>query len=305
MSLIRITPAFCAAVAAMLFGPAQAARAEEPDSPPSFTFTDINFPNAVNTYVFGVGPNDSLVGSFFDDSGTLHGFVETKNGSFKQFDLKGIKGLAGSAIQAKTAAGTLAQAYVNISSGQIVVSYFINPNGKYTLISVPKSKQTWGWSMNASGTIVGSFLAADNATTEAFIYQGGKYTTFKQPGMSYTSYNGINDKGVIVGDYQAQSGADLEVGFILTNGTMKTAEHPNVTATIFQGINNAGEVVGYVRDFFNRSNEGFVYKGGKFTDVGIGPATYDWAWAIDSKGNIYGADINADENVSGFVGTLK
>ncbi len=82
-------------------------------------------------------------------------------------------------------------------------------------------------------------------------------------------------------------------------------EYPGVTATILQGINTAGEVVGYVRDFFNRSNTGFVYKSGVFTNVGVGAADYVWAWAIDGKGNIAGADVLQYEAVSGFVGTLN
>jgi hypothetical protein len=282
-----------------------AALAQETASPPSFTITNINVPNAADTYVFGFAPHGALVGSFYDAANTLHGFIENKAGDFKQFDLKGIKGLAGSAIQAQTEAGMLAQAYVNTAGGQIVVSYFISPTGKYTLISVPKSKQTWGWAMNKTGTIVGSYLAADGATTEAFIYQNGKYTTFRQPGMATTTYNGINDRGVIVGYYQAQPGPDLAVGFILTVGKMKTVEYPGVTGTILQGINNAGEVVGYVRDYYSRSNTGFVYKSGVFTNVGVGVPDYVWAWAIDSHGNIAGADVPQYEAVSGFVGTLK
>jgi len=297
MRMFRIRAAIAAAALATSL-PAAA-------TPPSFTFTNINVPNAADTYVFGFIAGGGLVGSFFDASNTLHGFIQNKAGTFTQVDLKGIKGLAGSAIQAKTAAGTLAQAYVNTSAGQVVATYFIDNTGKYTQIALPKAKSTYGWAMNKAGTIVGSYVSADGSTTSAFIYQGGKYTTFSEKGMSYTSYNGINDKGVIVGDYQAQPGQDTEVGFILNAGKMKLVEYPNVTATTLQGINNAGEVVGYVRDYYNRSNTGFVYKSGVFTDVGVGVPDYVWAWAIDTKGNIAGADVLQYEAVSGFVGTLN
>ncbi len=294
---------FCAALASITFGAALPARAQDTAAPPSFTFTNINVPNAADTYVFGFAPDGALVGSFYDSSGNLHGFIENTAGGFRQLDLKGIKGLAGSAIQAKTAAGTLAQAYVNTTKGQIVESYFISPSGKYSPISIPNAKSTYAWGMNATGTIVGSFLAG--GVTEAFIYQAGKYTIFRKPGMAYTSYNGINDNGVIVGDYQVQPGPDPEVGFILTGSKMQLVEFPSVTATTLQGINDAGEVVGYVRDYYNRSNTGFVYKSGVFTNVGVGTPDFVWAWAIDSKGNIAGADVPQYEAVSGFVGTLK
>ncbi len=281
------------------------AREQNAAAPPSFTFTTINVPTAANTRVFGFAPDGSLVGSFSDASNVLHGFIENKAGRFKEVDLKGIPGLAGTALQAMTAAGTLAQAYVNTKNGQIAQSYFIDPAGKYTQIAVPNAKSTSAWSMNASGTIVGSFITADGATTEAFVYAAGTYTIFRKPGMGYTSYNGINNDGVIVGDYQIQPGPDTEVGFILTGGTMKLVEYPGVTATTLQGINDAGEVVGYVRDYYMRSNTGFVYKSGTFTNVGVGSVDYVWAWAIDAKGNIAGADIPTYEAVSGFVGTLK
>lgn len=297
---------FCALTfaASFAFGATLPAGAQDTGTPPSFTFTNINVPNAADTYVFGFTPDGGLVGSFFDGSNNLHGFIENKAGGFKQFDLRGIKGLAGTAIQAETAAGTLAQAYVNTKGGQVAVGYFISPTGKYTQISIPNANSTNAWAMNASGTIVGSFVTT-GGTTEAFIYQAGKYTTFHKPGMAYTSYNGINDNGVIVGDYQVEGGSDPEVGFILTGSKMKLVEYPNVTATTLQGINNAGEVVGYVRDYYNRSNTGFVYKSGVFTNVGVGAPDYVWAWAIDAKGNIAGADVLQYEAVSGFVGILK
>jgi len=281
------------------------ASAHDAVSHPSFTFTNINVPSAADTYVFGFAADDSLVGSFYDASNTLHGFVQDKAGAVKQFDLKGIKGLAGSAIQAQTAAGTLAQAYVNTAEQQVVVSYFINKAGKYTRIAVPNASSTYAWSMNTAGTIVGSYVSGDGAITAAFIYKDGKYTTFRQPKMSFTTYNGINDKGDIVGAYQYKSGPDLCVGFILSAGKMKLVEYPGVTATILQGINNAGEVVGYVRDYYNRSNTGFVYKSGVFTHVGVGTVNYVWAWAIDSKGDIAGADIPQYQAVSGFVGKVR
>ncbi len=281
------------------------AREQNAAAPPSFTFTNVNVPNASSTSILGFAPDGSVVGSFYDASDNVHGFIENKAGQFKQVDLTGIAGLVGTTLQAMTAAGTLAQAYVNTTKGQIVESYFISPAGKYTQLSVPNAKSTTARSMNASGTIVGSFLAADGVTTEAFVYMAGSYTMFRKPGTAYTSYNGINNDGVIAGDYQVQPGPDPEVGFILNGSAMKLVEHPGVTETILQGINDAGAVVGYVRDYYNRSNTGFVYKAGAFTNVAVGSLDNVSVTAIDGKGDIAGSDVPVYTATSGFVGTLK
>jgi len=270
-------------------------------SPPSFSFTEIDAPNAADTFVMGFTPGGGTVGFFDDAAGVEHGFILDTSGMFKQVDAKGIKGARGTLIYGHNTAGYIVQI---VFAHNKIQSYLLTPKGKYTQIAVPGAADTYVYGINKSGTIVGSYEAANGEYTAAFTYAGGKYTTFREPGMGTTVYSGINDFGTIVGGYQYQGGPYPYVGFILKNGQMTTLMHPGVTATLPQSINNAGEVIGYVRDYYDRSNSGFVYKSGVFTDFndGIG---YMWGQAIDDAGNIAGAFIPTYEAASGFVGTVQ
>jgi len=265
----------------------------------SFTFTNINVPNASNTYVFGFAPAGRLVGSFLDANNNLHGYIMQRSGTFRQLD---VKGAAGTQITAASAKGYLVQA---LEPGNATQSFLLSPAGAYTQIAVPHAKATAAWAMNDAGTIVGSYVPNGSTATAAFVYQGGKYTTFAQPDTSLTAYYGINTKGVISGSFFPNTGPFQSTGFTRKGGRMSLLQAPGVSATIVQGINDAGEVVGYVRDINNVSNAGFVHKGEKFTTFGVGVPDYVWGWAIDNHGNIAGFDVPQYEAVAGFVGKLQ
>jgi uncharacterized membrane protein len=111
-----------------------------------------------------------------------------------------------------------------------------------------------------------------------------KFSTINVPGALETHPRGVNNAGVSVGVYL---GTDAVFhSYILKGKTLTTLVHPTSTATTALGINRTGaiSVVGfYVNSSGNRV--GFLYRGGKYTDIpGPTGATSSAAAGINDKG---------------------
>jgi hypothetical protein len=94
------------------------------------------------------------------------------------------------------------------------------------------------------------------------------FKTYKVQGQLQTWLTGINNNGVIVGWYLDQQGNSH--GFSLTNGNFTEIDDPNGSETEIWGINTDGDMVGFYYDpcVEELCYEGFLYHGGKFTDIG-------------------------------------
>ena len=126
------------------------------------------------------------------------------------------------------------------------------------------------------------------------------FTNYRVPHALQTWLTGINDAGTIVGWFFDQQ--DNTHGFALSHDRLTQIDDPSGTNTQVFGINSSGAVVGaYVTSCLEEiCSEGFVYHGGRFTDVG--PPTYrnldDPDDAPDSVANA----INDLGDVVGFGG---
>ena len=96
-STLRTAVVFCAFTLTLLVAPSIAFDPQEPDAPErrkrepnQLTFTQIDFPGAVATVVFGLNDRGQIVGFFGDAPSVLHGFL-LDNGVFTQIDLPGAK----------------------------------------------------------------------------------------------------------------------------------------------------------------------------------------------------------------------
>jgi hypothetical protein len=112
-----------------------------------------------------------------------------------------------------------------------------------------------------------------------------KFVTYNVPGAALTALGGINNAGVVVGTYTDKSG---NTHCFTDNGTtLTTIDDPNGTNSSHGRINNHGAVVGTYTSNETGNDAGFLYEGGKYTDI------------IDPLNN-YGTDANAI-NDSGVI----
>jgi hypothetical protein len=180
--------------------------------------------------------------------------------------------------------------------------------GRSTTTKYPLSFFRFGLAMVL--TVLPSFGQAGNRTTG--LHEGSKrsmataidaparslrFRNYSVPGALQTWLTGINNSGVIVGWYMDQ--LTNTHGFALSGGKMIPIDDPNGTNTQVFGINSAGEIVGAYMTSCQEEicSEGFLYQGGKFTD--IGPPTFlneddpddapdSVAYAINDIGDIVG-----------------
>jgi hypothetical protein len=157
------------------------------------SYTEIRYPGASETAVYGINAFGSLVGIYIDSSTTaVHGF-RTKSNKFIPFDYPG-------------AIDTYAQA---ISDTGVIVGYFfmdrttaarafIYKNGIFTAYDYPATGAATTFNdINANGEIAGRNLTSGES---GFIFKDGVFRTVVAPSGPNLRAVGINDYGVITGE---------------------------------------------------------------------------------------------------------
>jgi hypothetical protein len=131
-----------------------------------------------------------------------------------------------------------------------------------------------------------------------------KFTKASVPGATLTEPGGINNAGVSVGLYVDSSG--LEHGYILNGKKLTKLDDPNATSGTTAGSNvnpnGAISVVGSYSSSQTGASVGFVYKGGKYTDI-TGPAGAIGVTgsAINDTGAIVGSYADSNGVTHGYL----
>jgi len=131
-----------------------------------------------------------------------------------------------------------------------------------------------------------------------------KFKKFTVPGAVQTNAGGINNTGVIVGQYEDKN--LVLHGFILQGKKLTKLDDPNGTSGTTGASNLALDgpiaVVGTYTSSKTGAAVGFLYKGGKFTDIpGPAGATASSASAINDSGDIVGDYVDAKSVTHGFL----
>jgi uncharacterized membrane protein len=152
-------------------------------------FTQVDYPKASNTQLFGVNQLRAVVGSF--SAGTaIKGFL-LANGKYTTIAHPNQQINYATAVNDHNAVvGYYSIGWVNYG--------FLWQNGKFTDINYPKAKfGTSLYGINNSGVIVGNHISADN--TYGFIYQNSTFKNIVYSGSKYATAGGINNNGVVSG----------------------------------------------------------------------------------------------------------
>ena len=153
------------------------------------------------------------------------------------------------------------------------------------------------FAVNKHGAVVGTAMGTgSNTDTRAFLWTRGLMVdlgTLRGQGLGVFA-SAINNRGDIVGagfrspgDLRALrwvAGIPLELGG-LADG--------RVAVQAF-GVSDKGDIVGYLSPGGNVSfAHAFIYKGGKFTDLGVLPGTtLSFANAVNERGQVVGQSLN-------------
>ncbi|MEP6961975.1 MAG: PxKF domain-containing protein [Acidobacteriota bacterium] len=261
----------------------------------AYTFTNFDFPGAVQTIPLGINDPGQIVGGYYNpSSGTAHGFL-LSGGTFTTIDYPGASGTQPNGINN---AGQVVGFYCAGSCHYGFTFPFLLSGGVfYALPEAPGSMPgtTKPWAINTSGQIVGLYTDPCFCKQHGFLLSGGVFTTIDDPGYFGSSAYGINDAGQIVGYGQNGFGSGPAHGFLLSGGVFTAIDFPGVFSTIPTGINISGQVVGYTESP-GVPNQGFLLSGGTYTAI-VDPN----AGSSDDT-SIQGPGINAAGQIVGAFG---
>ena len=260
---------------------ALAVAATGPAQTPSYTFTTIDFPNAISTAARGINDGGQIVGYFSDSSGT-HAFL-LSDGIFISIDYPSASSTQGRGINS---AGEIV-GYFTDSVG--THGFFRDTGGNFSpAIDAPGATKfgTFALGINdVSSQIVGDFFVA-TGQQQGFLDSGGSFTTIDVPGIMHsTAATGINNRSQIIGY------SDMKDGFLDTGGSFETIDVPDSNYTFPFGINGAGQIVGFFGVILcepKKPTHGFLFSGGSFNTIDVPGATQTCAYGINSTGHIVG-----------------
>ena len=174
------------------------------------SFTEYEFPGAVQTDLLSINDAGDLTGAFDPDgSGIFQAFID-RGGTITSYSVPGAAG------------GTFA--YETNNNKKLTVGYYIDAagilHGQYRdrsgalnfPIDPPGSVATVLFGVDNKNDVVGRYADAAGATHGLFFVPPDSFFTFDFPGSAFTSLNGINQRGDIVGRYVDAAG--IAHGFI-------------------------------------------------------------------------------------------
>ncbi len=237
--------------------------------------------------------------SDLNEAGQVTGYSETADGELRAFlysrgQLRDLGTLGG--------AGSLGNAINNL--GQ-VTGFAATPGGRthavvYAYGSVMdltiSGGDSVGSDINTLGQIAGQRLGPDGHN-RAFSQLLGITYDLKAP-TGYDSYGvAINDLGQVLGTFYDKGGSHV---FLATLGIKKDLVPGKVSAIYSsQALNALGQVTG---SFIDRGiTRGFVYQGGRVTDIGHLGGSYSFGFGINDKGDVTGVSARADGQRHAFL----
>ena len=123
-------------------------------------------------------------------------------------------------------------------------------------------------------------------------------TQIDVPGATVTGAMGINARGDITGQFTDTN--NVIHGWLLPkDGSIIVLDHPNSTRNSALAINSEGLVAGNWEDATHQ-RRGFLWKGGRFSDVQFPGSSFTSATSINDRGDVAGQYILAGQN-HGFL----
>ena len=174
----------------------------------------------------------------------------------------------------------------------VALGVALGQSGTFRAIDAPGAYNTFVWSMNKSGDIVGSYSTENAINTGTTNYHGFKlaadrYSTVDYPGAVYTEAYAINNRGDIAGRYRKADG--VYHGFTLIGDEFQNIDYPGSSATASWGIGPAGEVVGSYT--LGGVTHGYKLSGTQYSTFDPPGATMTLPMGINSQGEISGATV--------------
>src|SRR5580704_9062926 len=257
----------------------------------NYSFTNIDYPEAMYTFPQAVNDGGHVVGNWGDSQGNVHGFYWDGT-NFTSIDYPGAGATYAEGIND---AGVISGFYE--TDGGTHPHGFILDNGTFTSYDYPGYVgQTVGEGINNHGDTVGYYGSGGST---GFFNNDGSFSSFGYPGACWTVPYSLNDSGQAAGEYRADCSTGF-LGFFYSNGTFTTLEYPNDTDTYAAGINNNGVVAGYSTVNDPPYLVAWLWQNGTFTAVATNEH-YVEPFGINNNGQLVG--VYEPNTTHGFIAT--
>jgi probable HAF family extracellular repeat protein len=255
------------------------------------TFTTIDVPGAVVTYITGINSAGNIVGYYGQSTyrQPLHGF-EYANGVFTYFDYPGAGITIPTGINdSGVIAGYEGDLYSIFDNG------FTYDGTTFTQIKVGANSRTFLWGIDNAGALAGGAGTAN--ATRAFVKESGRLKALNFPGpYTYAYATGINSLGQIVGWTTEGSAED---SYLYVNKKFTKIDVPAATFTAAFSVNDNGLVVGYYDD--QAQLFCFAYYKASFVSFGYPGAVVTAAYGVNITGQVVGTYSLDNQTYHGFI----
>lgn len=165
----------------------------------------------------------------------------------------------------------------------------------FTNIKAPDGSDTYAFSINARGDVVG----IDG--TGSYLLHDHHLTPVPPPTGATMNAHAINAERDIAGVLQDAKGAH---GFFLHERTFHLIDFPGSVATRVRGVNNADDVTGSYIDAAGVVH-GFIRKDGEFKHIHVNNSTSTDVYGSQDNGDVMVGDavLNPDLSTHGFLKT--
>ena len=261
-------------------------------------FTQIDFPGAASTQVWGITPDGDMVGGYVSPDNSTHGFLRTR-GEFISIDFPGA---AYTYVNGVGPGGDIVGQYAATTNGSGPNHGFVlSRDGVFSTVDFPGAFSSLATGINARGDVVGTIITSDGFR-HTFVMNadpfspGGRFKAFDDfPGSTQTGPIGMRGDD-IVGAYTL---AGTTHGFLLADGKFTTIDVAGASYTNSTGVNASGQIVG--RYTLDGVTHGYLMSGGQITSFDFPGATFTGATTITANGDILGRFQDANKVFHGFL----
>lgn len=200
-------------------------------------------PNGVlgkhTSFARGMNNRGEIVGGYFDDDGTEHGFIY-RDGVVTTLDVP-FNGSVGTQADDISPSGIIVGVWVDEA---FTAHGFVYNNGIFAHLDYPGALDTYPFGINPQGDIAGNWDTDQSTVGHGFVFHQGQFISIDVPAAvpEGTAVNGINARGQIVGSYIAVDG--FGHGFVAKGANFTTLDCPAGDGTTVWAIDSAGQIAG-------------------------------------------------------------
>jgi uncharacterized membrane protein len=245
------------------------------------TYTQIDFPGALDTACFGINKAGDITGDYLDSMNINHGFL-LSGGTYTTIDYPGAQSTS---------------LYRINDLGEIVGvaddnSFLYDLNTQtFTSISYPGASRTFALSINNAGVIAG-FYASPEAYGIGFELVGSSYRSLP-PLKAHEYVWGITGMGGLVG-YAEYTGS---FDFSFNHGRYQKVTIPDANLALILGVNKAGTALVGTYD----SGSGFVYQKNVLQPLKFPGGGGTYAYDVNNAGEVVGPFLDSSDNQHCFT----